>query len=88
MHSDYHNDSEQDLFRKKLARLLGLSFDELEEFAEEVEPNNGDMDRDKFGYYLQFSEATPAEITDKIKRLDRNNRVFFNLDEIDSYREL
>jgi len=83
MSADTNPDSKQDQFRKKLARWLGLSHDELEEFAEDVEPNNGDSDREKFGYYLQFSEATPPEITEKIKRLNSNNIVYFNLEELD-----
>lgn len=81
-----HNDGEEaDRFRKKLAKLLGLTFDELEEFAEDVEPNNGDTDREKFAYYLRFSDATPQEIKDKIKRMDLNNIVYFNLEEIDIF---
>lgn len=85
MNPDYSNDNEKDRFRKKMAKLLGLTFDELEEFAEEVEPNNGDTYRGKFAYCLQFSDATPQEIKDKIKRLDLNNTVYFNLEEIDMF---
>jgi hypothetical protein len=83
MNSNNNIDNEEDYFRKKLARWLGISYDELEEYAEDVECNNGDVDRTKYGYYLQFSDATPPEITDKIKRLDDNYTIYFNLEELD-----
>lgn len=76
--------NEQDQFRRKLAKWLNISYDELEEYAEDVEPNNGDVNRSKFDYHIQFSDATPPEITDKIKRLDSNYILFFNLDELDA----
>jgi hypothetical protein len=82
MHTD--ENSQEDQFRKRLAKWLGISFDDLEEYAEEVEPNNGNIDRSKFGYYLQFSDSTPPEVTNKLKRLDSNNILYFNLEEIDA----
>ena len=75
--------SQQEYFRRKVARWLGISYDDLEEYAEDVECNKGDFDREKFGYYLQFSDATPKAIIGKIKRLDNNYTLYFNLEELD-----
>jgi hypothetical protein len=85
MISNDNTDNKQDYFRKKLARWLGISYDELEEYAEDVECNHYDIDQARFGYYLQFSFATPIEITNKIKRLDTNNIIYFNLEELDAH---
>jgi len=84
MNSDEHTDNQLDVFRKKLAKWLGLTYDELEEFAEDVEPNHGGNGNGKYGYYLQFSDATPPEIVQKIKRLDNNYTLYFNLEELDA----
>jgi hypothetical protein len=84
MDSNPRPDSQQEQFRKKIAKWLNISYAELEEYAEDVEPNNGIKGKEKFGYYIQFSDATPAEITDKIKRLDSNYCLFFNLEELDA----
>lgn len=85
MFSDDNNTGdEQDRFRRKLAKWLTITYDELEEYAEDVEPNNGDSNREKYGYFIQFSDATPPEITDKLERLDHNNMVYFNLEDLDT----
>ena len=82
--SHNENNNQQDFFRKKLARWLGISYDDLEEYAEEVECNNGHVNYEKFGYYLRFSDAIPDEISRNIKRLDNNYLVYFNLEELDA----
>ena len=81
--NDYQQGDEQEKFRRKLAKWLGITYDELEEFGEEVEPNNGEPGKAKFAYFLQFSNSTDQEILDKIKRVDNNNAVYFNLEELD-----
>ena len=74
--------SKEDQFREKLAVLLGISFEELEEYGEEVEENNGDHGQRKYAYSLQFSDDTPQELLDKISRISEHNIVYFNLSEL------
>lgn len=84
MGGDYINEDQQEKFRKKLAKWLGVSYDELEEYGEDVEVNNEGVGKGKYGYYIQFSDATSEEILHKIKRINSNNTVYFNLEELDA----
>ena len=83
MSLDNYINNQHNQFRKKIAKWLNLSFDDLEEYAEDVEINNGINGKEAYAYFIQFSDATPPEITNKIKRLDNNNTLFFNLEELD-----
>ncbi len=74
--------SQQDQFRRKLAAFLGITFEELEEYAEEVEENNGDYGNQKYTYTLQFSKETPEEVLARLTRISRRRIVYFNLEEL------
>lgn len=73
----------EDLFRARLAAWLGITADELEEYAEDVEENNGDYGNAQYAYTLQFSKDTPPEVLDKLRRISRRNIVYFNLEELE-----
>lgn len=75
--------NEQDYFREKLAVWLGITFEELEEYGEDVEPVENDNEVEDFDYQIQFSELTPLEILQKIGRIDADGVVYFNLEELD-----
>ena len=75
-------ESKEDQFRRKLATWLGISFEELEEYAEDIEENNGDFGNLKYAYTLQFSKDTPDEILDKLIRISKRKVVYFNLEEL------
>jgi len=75
-------ESKEDQFRKKLASWMGISFEELEEYGEDVTENNGDYGNVKYAYTLQFSKETPQEILDKIIRISQRKIVYFNLEEL------
>lgn len=72
----------EDLFREKLAAWLGITYDELEEYGEDVVANEGEYGKDEYVYMIQFSDSTPYEILDKIDRIDRRRTVYFNLEEL------
>ena len=72
-----------DKFRNKLAKWLGVSYDELEEYGEDVEANDGSNGKLRYGYFIQFSNVTPTEILKKVSRIDKNRNVYFNLEELD-----
>ena len=73
----------EDKFRVKLAAWLGITFDELEEYGEDVEANHEEKGSGDYGYFIQFSESTSQEILDKIDRIDRKRTVYFDLEELD-----
>jgi len=73
----------EDKFRVKLAAWLGITFDELEEYGEDVEANHEEKGSGDHAYFIQFSESTPDEILDKIDRVDRKRTVYFDLEELD-----
>jgi hypothetical protein len=75
--------SAEDQFRAKLAAWLGITFDELEEYGEDVEANELDEDNDDYAYKIQFSESTTQDILDKMSRIDEDRTVYFNLEELD-----
>lgn len=75
--------SPEDFFRQKLAAWLGITFDELEEWAEEVEENNGDYGNQKYAYTLAFSKDTPPGILDRLRRISQRGIVYFNLEELE-----
>jgi len=72
----------EDKFREKLAEWLGITYDELEEYGEDVEANHEGKGRGDYAYFIQFSESTPQEILDKIERIDRKKVVYFDLEEM------
>ena len=73
----------EDKFRVKLAAWLGITFDELEEYGEDVEANHEEKGSGDYGYFIQFSESTSKEILDKIDRIDIKRTVYFDLEELD-----
>ena len=74
--------NEEDKFREKLALWLGVTYNELEEYGEDVIANDGENGKDEYAYLIQFSDSTPFEILDKIDRIDRKRTVYFNLEEL------
>ena len=74
--------NEEDKFREKLASWLGVTFDELEEYGEDVTANDGENGKHEYAYLIQFSDSTPFEILDKVDRINRKRIVYFNLEEL------
>jgi hypothetical protein len=77
-------ESREDLFRRKVAAWLGISFEELEEYGEDIAENNGDYGNRAYAFVLPFSPDTPPEILDKIRRISKRGIVYFNLEELDN----
>ena len=77
-----NTESKADQFRKKLAAWLGISFEELEEWGEEVQENDGEYGQRKYAFSLSFSKDTPEEILQKMPRVDSRQTVYFNLEEL------
>ncbi|MFZ4799712.1 MAG: hypothetical protein ACOYMA_19620 [Bacteroidia bacterium] len=74
-------------FEKKLAGILGISYDELSEIDFEIE-NNESKDGLLYNYIIEFSDNSNPEILDKIKGLEDRKRVWlqpWELDEEDHY---
>ncbi len=76
-------ENSEDRFRNRLAAWLGITFDELEEYGEDVEENDGDFGNLKYAYTLAFSKDTPQDVLDKMSRISRRKIVYFNLEELD-----
>ena len=74
--------NQEDQFRRKLANWLGITFEELEEYGEDIEENPGPSNLD-YAYILPFVKETPDEILDKLIRISRKKIVYFNLEELD-----
>jgi len=72
----------QDQFREKLAAWLGITYDELEEYGEDVEAIDNYSEVEDYDYFIQFSEVTPRETLIKMPRVEQNNIVYFNLEEL------
>ena len=73
----------QDQFREKLAAWLGITYDELEEYGEDVEAIDNYSEIEDYDYFIQFSEVTPREILIKMPRVEQDNIVYFNLEELE-----
>ena len=73
----------EDQFRVKLADWLGISYDELEEYGEDVEAIDNYSEIEDFDYFIQFSELTPDDILAKMSRINEENVVYFNLEELE-----
>jgi len=73
----------QDQFREKLAAWLGITYDELEEYGEDVEAIDNYSEVEDYDYFIQFSEVTPREILIKMPRVEQDNIVYFNLEELE-----
>lgn len=76
--------TKQEAFREKLANWLSISYEELEEFGEEVEPNLNKTKVNKWEYFILFSKDTPASVKKRINRLTGSNKVYFNLEELEN----
>ena len=76
--------NEEDTFREKLALWLGVTYNELEEYGEDVIANDGENGNDEYAYLIQFSDSTPFEILDKVDRINRKRIVYFNLEELNN----
>ena len=75
--------NKQNIFRERLAAWLGITFDELEEYGEEIETVPNDSEIEDFDYYIEFADTTPESILSKISRVDLQRIVYFNLEELD-----
>ncbi|TDE10515.1 hypothetical protein [Dyadobacter psychrotolerans] len=75
--------NQQDQFREKLAAWLGITYDELEEYGEDVEALDNYSEVEDYDYFIQFSEVTPSEILTKMDRIGEDNIVYFNLEELE-----
>jgi hypothetical protein len=63
---------------KRIADILGISFEDYQSLnhngIQDVESNDGLVYRQ----YIQFSDDSPKEILDKIDGLDSTNTVYFD----------
>ena len=75
--------NQQDQFREKLAAWLGITYDELEEYGEDVEALDNYSEVEDYDDFIQFSEVTPSEILIKMDRIGADNIIYFNLEELD-----
>ncbi len=79
---------QEDERNEKLARLLGITYDELQQTVWELDDNTSD-DGLINGLLVKFDENnSPPEILKKIKRLDENNTVWFDPGALENYQEL
>lgn len=62
---------------RRLARVLGLSFNELSmtDFVIDTDVNN---DGFVYGLIIKFSDSTPKYILNKIKVVDESNAVYLS----------
>lgn len=77
-------------FNKKIAKILGISYCELNQLDPKIEID-ADEDHLIYNYRIEFSEDSPKEILSKIERLEDGCRVYlqsWELDEEDDYEEL
>jgi hypothetical protein len=73
----------EEQFREKLAAWLGITYEELEEYGEDVEAIDNYSEVEDYDYFIQFSEMTPPNILARISRIDADLVVYFNLEELD-----
>jgi len=66
---------QQEEFEKKLAGILGISYDELSEIGYEIE-NNESKDGLLYNYIIEFPDDSNSEILDKINGLEDRKRVW------------
>ena len=79
---------QEDERNEKLATFLGITCDELQQTSWELNENTSD-DGSAYGLLIKFDEDNSApEIFKKIKRLDENNTVLFDPNELENYQEL
>lgn len=74
---------------KRLAKKLGITYDELLLLDHTIEPTQSD-DGLIFGYIISFDHDAPKDILDKIKGLGNNNEVWlstYDFDEDEYYEE-
>ncbi|MDZ7774957.1 MAG: hypothetical protein U5L09_04740 [Bacteroidales bacterium] len=62
-------------FEKKLAGILGISYDELSEISFEIK-NNESKDGLLYNYIIEFPDVSNPQILDKIKGLEDRKRVW------------
>jgi len=77
----------QEKFEKKLARILGISYDELSEIGFEIS-NNESEDGLLYGYIIEFPYDSNPDILDKIIGLEDGEKVWlqpWELHEGESY---
>ncbi|NQT78743.1 MAG: hypothetical protein HQ565_13610 [Bacteroidetes bacterium] len=66
---------QQEEFEKKLADILGITYDELSEIGYEIETNES-KDGLIYNYIIEFPEDSSSEILDKINGLEDRKRVW------------
>lgn len=73
---------EEENFARRLARVLGLTYDDLSLLEYDLSPNES---RGGFisGYVIIFSDYSPKKILKKIKGIDDNNTVYLSPNELD-----
>ena len=77
----------QEEFDKKLAGILGITYDELSEIGYEIETNES-KDGLLYNYIIEFPDDSNPYILDKIKGLEDRKRVWlqpWELDEEENY---
>lgn len=70
----------------RLASILGITQDELDQLDYEIETESGDDDA-VYGYRVEFSPSSPKKILRKVKRLEDGCRVNLGLWEMGDYAD-
>ncbi len=70
----------------RLASILGISQDELDQLDYEIETDTGNDDA-VYGYRVEFADSSPQNILNKIERLEDGCRVNLGLWELDEQDE-
>ena len=67
---------------RKLAAVLGITYDELGQTDWEIEEDKNDDDL-VYGMIVHFSETSPKSILEKIAGIDENNNVYLGAGALD-----
>lgn len=80
MSSRQLDEIEEENFARRLARVLGLTYDDLSLLEYDFYPNES---RGGFisGHLIIFSDSSPKKILRKIKGIDDNNTVYLSPNE-------
>lgn len=82
---DYAIDAMNDSEEIRIAELLGISLEELSELEYDIESDENDGFL--YNYRIEFSENSPKNILDKIRRIQDGHTVYLNPWEVDNYYE-
>ncbi len=80
---EYMMELEEQAYERHLAKLLGISYDDLTQLEWEVETDES-KDGLIYSYRIEFMDDSPQDILSKIERLEDNCRVYLEPWELDA----